>query len=81
MSMTGSVEDGAKMAGEFFNVFGGVEDVSQAVMENVIALEAGLGVSAKSAGETNKMFQNMFGANSRSCTTNGINCFKCSEIS
>ena len=41
-------------------------------------LEAGLGVSAKSAGETNKMFQNMFGA-SRS-TTNGINCFKCSEI-
>lgn len=59
--MGGSLEDGAKAAGAMFNAFGGVEDVSAAVLNNTTKLAVGMGLSADAIGNVNKLFQNAFG--------------------
>lgn len=59
--MGGSLEDGAKAAGAMFNAFGGVEDVSSAVLNNTTKLAVGMGLSADAIGNVNKLFQNAFG--------------------
>jgi len=60
--MTGSLEEGAKLAGGMFNAFGGIEDISSSVLENSVKLAAGLGLSTDEIGNVNKLFQNAFGA-------------------
>ena len=60
--MTGSLEEGAKLAGQMYNAFGGIEDISQGVLTNTVALAAGLGLSVDAIGGVNKLFQNAFGA-------------------
>jgi hypothetical protein len=59
--MGGSLEDGAKAAGAMFNAFGGVEDISGAVLNNTTKLAVGMGLSADAIGNVNKLFQNAFG--------------------
>ena len=60
--MTGSLEEGAKLAGQMYNAFGGIEDISQGVLTNTVKLAAGLGMSVEAIGGVNKLFQNAFGA-------------------
>lgn len=60
--MTGSLEEGAKLAGQMYNAFGGIEDISQGVLTNTVKLAAGLGLSVDAIGGVNKLFQNAFGA-------------------
>jgi len=51
-----------QLAGQMYNAFGGIEDISQGVLTNTVALAAGLGLSVDAIGGVNKLFQNAFGA-------------------
>jgi hypothetical protein len=59
--MTGDLAEGAKLAGQMVNAFGGVENLSKGVLVNATKLAAGLGLSMDAIGGVNKLFQNAFG--------------------
>lgn len=59
--MTGDLAEGAKLAGQMMNAFGGVENLSKGVLVNATKLAAGLGLSMDAIGGVNKLFQNAFG--------------------
>ena len=61
MHLSGSLEEGAKLAGQMVSAFGSIERLSDTTMQNAVKLSLSMGVGMENIAGTNKLFQNLNG--------------------
>ena len=80
MHLSGSLEEGAKLAGQMVKEFGSVEKLSADTLENAVKLSLSMGIGMENIAGTNKLFQNLNGLTEEQAQMMTTNVAKMAEL-